>query len=92
MSQRLPLHLLQCFIDGRKNGSFLVHQFSQDGEFREAFLEYEAMVRAVRDSTKDFRGEHFRRILGEDLYSELVLLKDPGARGVLFIPVRLLPG
>lgn len=50
------------------------------------------MVRAVRDSTKDFRGEHFWRILGEDLYSELVLLKDPGARGVLFIPVRLLPG
>lgn len=83
--RRLPLNLFQCVglsaQDLMRNKPFLVHKLSQDGEFQEALSAYEVKVRDLRDCAKDLRGEHFRRILGDDLYSELVLLESlPGSR------------
>lgn len=83
--RRLPPNLFQCVgsssRDLMRNNPFLVHKLSQDGEFREALSAYEVKVRDLRYCTKDLHGEHFRRILGDDLYSELVLLESrPGSR------------
>lgn len=76
--RRLPSDTFKCAVNLRGNVSFLIYKISADGEFREALSAYEHAARALRDCTKDFHGEHFWRILGEDLYRELVLLEGPG--------------
>lgn len=84
--ERLPSNLFKCvgssFRDlGRRdlgrNDSFLIYKISQDGEFHEALSAYEATATALRGCAKGLHGQELRRILGEDLYRELVLLEAP---------------
>ncbi|KAG6365222.1 hypothetical protein INS49_006831 [Diaporthe citri] len=65
--RRLPSEIFNCIIHPKGN-NFYVDKISPDGDFRKALSAYEDKARALRDCTKDFHGEHFRKILGEDLY------------------------
>lgn len=79
--RRLPSDTFKCAVNPKGKGSFLVYKISSDGEYREALSAYEDEARVLRDCTKDFCGEQFYKILGEDLYCELVLLEAPGGSG-----------
>lgn len=61
---------------GRK-AIMVVTKRSQDGEHRAAVAAYEERLRVLRRYTEDFRHEHFRKILGDELYRELILLESP---------------
>lgn len=83
LEKRLPRGLFRCVVDpSSKPHTLLVHKNSQDGEFREALAAYEARAKDLRLYTKDLREEQFQKILGDDLYRELVLLEGPPGSGV----------
>ncbi|KAK7717492.1 hypothetical protein SLS64_002984 [Diaporthe eres] len=82
LEKRLPRGLFRCVVDpSSKPHTLLVHKNSQDGEFRQALATYEARAKDLRLYTKDLREEHFKKILGDDLYRELVLLEGPPGSG-----------
>jgi hypothetical protein len=66
---------------GRK-AIMVVTKRLQDGEHRAAVVAYEERLRVLRRYTEDFRHEHFRNILGDELYRELILLESPPGPGV----------
>lgn len=78
LEKRLPQSLFRCGVDrSRTPYTLVVYKISQDGEFRAEVAAYQARARVLREYARGFRKEHLRKILGDDLYSELVLLEGP---------------
>lgn len=78
ISRQLMGNLFTCINDTRGRRTILVvTKRSQDGEYRAAVAAYEERIRVLRRYTEDFRHEHFRKILGEELYRKLILLEGP---------------
>ncbi|KUI65191.1 hypothetical protein VM1G_00844 [Cytospora mali] len=76
--QLLDGNLFKCSTDTRRRPhTLIVTKRSQDGEYRSALAMYRHNVDALRCRTDDFRHEHFRKILGDGLYKELILLEGP---------------
>ncbi|KUI55593.1 hypothetical protein VP1G_02971 [Cytospora mali] len=76
--QPLDGNLFECSTDTRgRPHTLIVTKRSQDGEYRSALATYRHHVDAPRCRTDDFRHEHFRKILGDGLYKELILLEGP---------------
>lgn len=66
---------------GRRCRSLIVTKKVQGAEHARAMDEYLKEVRGLERKTEDFHGERFRKILGEELYGELVLLRRlPGSQ------------
>lgn len=83
-SLRLMGDLFTCATISRpgRKSIMVVTKRSQDGEHRAAVAAYEERIRVLRRYTEDFRQEHFRKILGDELYRELILLESPPGPGV----------
>lgn len=79
IEQQLPAHLVACHTDpsgrgGRRCQTLVVTKKARGAEHAEAMEAYTADVRRIESKTEKFRGEKFRKILGEELYGELILL------------------
>ncbi|KAJ0109209.1 hypothetical protein J7T55_009540 [Diaporthe amygdali] len=89
VEMRLPRGFFRLTVDpGSKPHALLVYKISQDGEFREAVVAWERSAGFLQNSTKDLRKEHFRKILGDDLYRELVLLEGPPGSSISGNPAQ----
>lgn len=80
ISLQLSPNLFTCSLDASgRTHTLIVNKRSQDGHYRDAMAMYGARVRALGRYAEDFRHEHFRKILGDKLHRELVMLEIPGA-------------
>lgn len=55
--------------------ALIVTKLSQDVEYRKEVAAYEHRARQLRPLVEGFRREHWRRILGDEVYKELILLE-----------------
>ncbi|ROV99032.1 hypothetical protein VMCG_06678 [Cytospora schulzeri] len=89
IARQLTGNLFDCATNTRgRTHTLVVTKLSQEGEYDAAVYGYGARARALRQQTADFRHEHFRRILGDGLYRELVLVEGPPGLGVPGDPVE----
>lgn len=85
IARQLVGNHFDCATDNPGRGrthTLKVTKISQQGEYGADVYEYGARVRALRQQTADFRHEHFRKILGDELFRELILLEGPPGSGV----------
>ncbi|ROW04644.1 hypothetical protein VPNG_07420 [Cytospora leucostoma] len=82
ISLRLPGKLFSCSLDTRgRPHTLVVTKHSQDVDYQDALQKYRERVQTLGSYTEKLKHEHFRRILGGELYRELILLEGPPGSG-----------
>ncbi|KAI2470828.1 hypothetical protein F4781DRAFT_159286 [Annulohypoxylon bovei var. microspora] len=75
LRERLPLDLFDCQADmTQKPQRFIVRKLGK--EFKQEMTEYKISLNSFEDNVRILRCEWVKSLLGEDLYDELILLKN----------------